>query len=262
MEDIAVLPIDVEREEEITAFGAWRDKEAIGVIAGMKTGHRMDIKSLFVSPGYRRRGVGRALMDQMREHYFGKGVYLNAEFTMEGEKAYSLSSFLEAMGFEENSRHFPAYYMGRVRDLKANRPIPPKLKSYIFPLSEIKEKNLKETSRSCLEKGDPLPNEGLTGQDVDRDLSFCIFEKENIRSYITARAPGKDLVHISSMWSTLPGLSGQSVLFEHMSEVLRDKYEGDTRILFLVWDALMYQVINEGMHSIEQLSYSYSLTGL
>ena len=245
-----------------TILAAETGNEIAGALAGIKEGQRFDISSVFVRPEYRRRGAGRALMDRLREMYAGKDVFFNAEYSLGGEEGRNLRYFLSAMDFEEETDLFPAYYIGNVEDMKADLSISPKLNNYILPLSRVPENELLRASGRSLEEGFPMPDGGLVGSEADKYLSLCLLEKGTIRAYITAKVLGKSMIKISSIWSSLPGVSGHTVLFQRISEELKEKYRGDTRLLFLIWDDDSYKVIRDGMHRMECLSYRYTLTDL
>ncbi|MBQ9549919.1 MAG: GNAT family N-acetyltransferase [Lachnospiraceae bacterium] len=218
----------------VTAFVAVEGGRAVGALAGAIDGEVFEICSLYVEPGHRRRGAGRALIQKLCELIPEDEMAIRAQFTLVDEEGEVLQSFLKAMGFRKAPSVFPRYYVGDLEDIQiGGENSKGKEDTPVFSFSEISEKLLKRANHRSIREGAPLPDGGLTGEDADRNLSFCVIKEGKIKAYVTAADRWEGLVEITSLWSLLEDPREAFFMLSRFVDNLREKYVPATRVAVL-----------------------------
>ena len=207
-----ILPEVLEALKEglpVTAFAAVIDDIAVGALAGATDGGVFDIASIYVMPEYRRRGIGSALVEWLKEllDFEDEGrICIRAEYTMIEEDNKTLYPFFLALDFTEDNTDLPMYYCGLLGDISSDDISLSRVRkdSKIISFAEAGKMLLKTASAEAVSGGFPLPEGGLVSEKLDMDSSFCVKEEERIRAYIAVEPIEEGLIRVSALWSSLP----------------------------------------------------------
>ncbi len=265
----------------VTAFAAVIEDIAVGGLAGVTDGGVFDIASIYVLPEYRRRGVGRALIEWLEELLTDgddASVYIRAEYTMLDEDNKTLYPFFLALNFIEDDTGLPMYYTGLLGDLYLD-DIPLNKEKRVSEISDeeggsdvaltqnrLKDKKvlsfteagkmlLRSATAEAASGGFPLPEGGLSSERLDADLSFCVAEEEKIRAYIAVEPIEKDLIKIPALWSSLSDPRMLMTMLSYAVNAVKEKYPPQTKIVMLALNRESERIIEYLFDDPEPCSY-------
>ena len=228
----------------LTALVAVIDGEAVGALAGAINEHIFEIWSLYVEPGHRRKGAGRALVDALEkllESVAGDktsvaGMPIRARYTSVIDDNKTLRPFFLKLGFMEDPLPHPMYYIGYLDDVKSREKLSSRSftkVSGIIPFSKVEDRLLIDASNVSAKQGYPMPEGGLLSGRVSRELSFCTVRGGKIAAYVTVEEVDSDLVEVSALWSGLDNPVELLSMLIILIDALRKKYPSETRIAML-----------------------------
>ncbi|MCR4907578.1 MAG: GNAT family N-acetyltransferase [Lachnospiraceae bacterium] len=204
----------------VTSLIAVDSEEALGALAGAIDGEVFEIKSLYVSPGKRRMGAGRALVESLEELLSETDIVIRAQYTVENEDNAVLMPFFKSMGFKEDPLETPAFLTGYLEDLHITGT-GEKPEMNILTFSEVSKQILKVMTNTCIKNGYPVPEEGFASDKLDGELSLCAMKGMEGRAYVTTEILSEELVFVSTLW-TLPEYAPQlMVMLERLIKGLK-----------------------------------------
>lgn len=213
----------------VIVLAAAENGEVKGVLTGALENGAFALESLFVEPGSRREGTGRALMNRLDHILSDEDMIIRAEYNIEDKDNETLAPFLEELGFEQEDSDYPVYYMSFVRDFTVNDTKRAE-DTNILPFSKAGKELLRKASAVSLREGYPLPEGGLLSVRVDRDASFCLVKDGRIAAYLTVEQEDKELIRISSLFYPSYDPKGAHVLLLNVANAVKTKYSPLTRI--------------------------------
>ena len=250
----------------LTALVAVIDGEAVGALAGAINEHIFEIWSLYVEPGHRRKGAGRALVDALEkllESVAGDttsvaGMPIRARYTSVSDDNKTLRPFFLKLGFMEDPIPHPMYYVGYLDDLKSREKISSRSLtrvSGIVPFSQTEDKLLRLASNVSAQQGYPMPEGGLLSGSVNRDLSFCIVREGKIGAYVTVEEIEEDLLEVSALWSGLDNPMELLSMLITLIDALRKKYSPETRVAMLATNERADKLVDYLFRYVEPRSF-------
>lgn len=276
MVDIKIVPLEKEHADSagmlmleqprealkkglpVPAFAAVADNVAVGAIAGVVgEGGVFEIHSLFVEPGYRRQGIGRALVEAVSALTDSMDLGLKAEYTLETDEQKTLAPFFEALAFVEDPVEYPMYCLGRLENLAINVSASRDMYNGIKSFFDLSESVLQAASIRSLRAGWPLPQGGLVSENTDRDLSSCKVTGDKIRAYVVVEDMEGDMLRVSALWSELNDPREMMVMLSRTLERMRKRFKGSTRIAMLALNTMSYRIIEHVCPSVELCSFRY-----
>ena len=108
----------IREEQPVTALAVVEDDTAIGALGGLVDGGFFEVTSIFVAPGRRRKGAGKALMKQIFEYAEADGLMVRVEYTPSDEDVKTLEPFLMALDFVRERIIFPVYCVNKLESFK------------------------------------------------------------------------------------------------------------------------------------------------
>ena len=276
MVDIKIVPLEKEHADSagrlmleqprealkkglpVPAFAAVADNMAVGAIAGaVAEGGVFEIHSLFVAPGYRRQGIGRALVEELSVLTDSMDLGLKAEYTLENSDQKTLAPFFEALDFMKDPVDCPMYCLGRLENLIINVNASRDMHNGIKSFFDLSETLLQAASLRSQRAGWPLPQGGLTSDKLDRDLSSCKVTGDRIRAYVVVEDMQEDMLRVSALWSELNDPREMMVMLSRTLERMRRRFRGSTRVAMLALNTMSYRIIEHVCPSVELCSFRY-----
>jgi len=227
----------------ITVLAAVDKDGVMGVLAGAMDQDVFMIDSLFVDPGKRRLGAGRALIECLDGIFPEGNIAVRVEFNIENKDNETLPGFLRAMYFEEEDIDYPMYYLGSIRDLRTASAKKPE-KAEIRSFSDTDEKLLKAVAAKSVSEGNPLPEGGLLSKKTDTESSFCIIEDGKISAYVVVENVDDELLKIAALYSSADDPRETIYMINCMVETIKGKYYSGDRVAMLALSPLSKKVID------------------
>ncbi|MCR4908630.1 MAG: GNAT family N-acetyltransferase [Lachnospiraceae bacterium] len=245
----------------VTALLALNDGEVAGALGGALNNGIFELSSLYVYPGQRRQGIGKALMDRLSDLLSGEGSEIWAEFIPEHEDNESLCPFLEAIGFRMNMQTFPRYYLSPLEKVSPEEPVPAGNAPGVRSFAEVPEKLLRLTSNSSIKEGYPVPDGGLIADKVDAHVSFCLQSGESISAYIAVERIDRELLRMASIWwSSGTGARDMMELINAVIRELKKRYMPKTKLVLLAVNPVSERLIKYLIKDAKPCSFSYYKT--
>ena len=234
------------------------DGQAVGALGGAIIENEFRIESLFVQPGFRRQGVGRALMEKLFELFWYEEIRLRAEYTEITQDNETLAPFFEAMGFDAEPQTLPLFYITPLEDINVKHKIESAPGYQLNSFADTPDQMLRVMSITAVDEGYPLPAEGLLSPSVDRDLSFCVIHENEIRAYAAVEEVDWDMLSIGALWSDLSDPSLARNMLSAMVGAMKEKYSPDTRVAVLASSDVLEKIVNRISPGAKQCSRSYA----
>lgn len=239
----------------VTALVAVEDETAVGAVAGAIDGEVFEIVSLYVVPEKRRIGAGRALIEKLTELIDDDNIPIRAQYTLENEDNAALLPFFKAMGFFNDRISYPAYYIGFLEDIKVNYRNTKRIDGKIASFSEVSSILLRSTSDDSVLHGFPVPDGGLTNDNLARDLCFCVLKEGKIKAYVTVKNLEDGLLEIPALWSGLENPMETLSMILVLVGVLKEKFDPETRVAMLATSIKANRLIEYIFEYAEPVSY-------
>lgn len=185
----------LERGDPITALGLTDADQACGAAAAWLRGEGvMEICSLYVAPGYRRRGGGRLLLDTLYRLGQGRCQAMVIHYTCTQPDHKTLSPFLTALGFVPERGHSNLYQIGM--DELALSPFfrrTPTGQGGAKPFAQVSPDSLNAAYKKAVAQGENYLDCPLTHPSVDPQISVAVMEGDTVRSFaaFTPTSPGR-----------------------------------------------------------------------
>ena len=243
----------------ITAFAAALPEGAAGALAGFVEGSTFRLEWLYVSPEYRRRGLGSALMEALGELLADEDLRISAEYTLTDADTETLRPFLLRQGFFQEEADYPRYSMGMLKDLKIRQSIPKEALQYeVLPFSEVPKEILVSAGIEAGKQDLPLPMGGLQSPNVLKDYSFCVLLNNEVRSYATVEKAAEDLLLISSLWSGLSDPRIMMLMLSQASVLLKKAFPGGTKVALLALNGTSEKLAKKVFGFLQSATYVFS----
>ena len=100
-----LLPETARRADGLLVLGAVTGRSACGAAAVRRSGTSAELTDLFVDASVRRRGAGRALLEELIRRLEAEGVTrLSADYVLRGEELAAMDHLLDTCGFSAPQR--------------------------------------------------------------------------------------------------------------------------------------------------------------
>ena len=208
----------------VTALAAVCDDVAVGVLAGAVIRKKaFVIRSIYVHPDYRRRGVGRKLIETLSGVLRDMSLEIRADYTLQSEDNRCLEPFLLGIGFRREPFAYPSYCILDLKDSKMGEGAQALGNMRVFSFAEVSERMLRKADLEGEEKHRPLPEGGLLSERILKDYSYCVVSEEGIHAYFTVEKAQENMFHISAVWTELKkGALVRGMITAAIHKLLRD----------------------------------------
>lgn len=249
----------LERGEPLTALGLTEGRVALGAAAGYLAGRRFRVTSLYVAPDYRRRGGGRLLIEKLVLLCRFGADSLVLRFTATEEEHHTLPPFLEHMGFFEEDDHGENLYQIKLEQVARTDFFSARGARRGVPFAQLSQEVLSGGERAALVAQAPIPEGGLNGGQVDREVSMAHLENGRIQAYVVCDTSWSGGLTLSALWSqsqdnmVLPGL-----LRSALSAAV-EKYPPDTALVMQAVNQRSAALLRTLLPQAEPISHAYLL---
>lgn len=242
-----------------TVLIALEGNRAVGALGGAIDGKVFEIVSLYVEPESRRRGAAGLMLKALTALLKDTETMIRAQFNLLTKDHEALEDFFKAEGFEPEEETLPSYYYVPVGNLLQSmdgeeRP------SGIKHFSEVDGILLRNASNQSIEAGLPVPEGGLTGREVDPEVSSLYLKDGKVEAYIAAEHEKDGIVLLSAMYSALADPRELMSMLLHTARALNEKYPPETKVAALAINNVSSKIIEHIFDTEEPVSRSYIFT--
>ena len=248
----------VERGEPITALGLTEGEQACGAAAAWLRGEGvMEIGSLYVAPGFRRRGGGRLLIDTLYRLGQGRCQTMVVSYTSTQPDHETLPPFLSAMGFVPEQGGSDLYQI--TLDALARAPffanVPASLES-ARPFSQVSQRCLTAAYKKALTQGENYLECPLTDESVDRDVSVAVMEEDTVRSFAAFTPTGPGRLRLAWVKSGQP--QDLPLLLHAAFTRVREKYPPETVVTIQTVTDTSDNLVTSLLPEARAISFSFA----
>ncbi len=246
----------------LIVMGLEQDDVACGCLAGYIHEDCFRILSLFVAPDYRRKGGGRRMLRQLESLIqMGSGVHtITIEFATAQHENEELLLFLKKMGFAQESDDGYNVYCFLLEDLEHvnTDQISPKCSGgRIYPFTEISPELLRMAQKKSVAQEITLPSQPLTSEELERELSFALVVKGEIRAYVVVDHSCCDMLTLSALWIGDASLVTLNTLLKMLIAKVRKLYPPDTPVAMQAINDQSLSLIMQLAPNAKKVCYSY-----
>ncbi|WP_029322128.1 GNAT family N-acetyltransferase [Butyrivibrio sp. AE3004] len=227
----------------VTSLAAVLKNKVIGALSGFAKDGYFEIISIYVHPQYRRNGVGRALIEAVKEMLEDTDLFISAEYTAMDEDTNSLSAFFEACDFAEDRDEYPFYLEDRLKHLKVRTKSQSCTQTDIRMLSKITADDLKRAGNEDI----PVTLNTMTAQNILAEESFIAIDNGLMVAVSLAEELGEKLIRLYTFDVNPNNMDRLTELLSYTEEALKGKYEPDTKVILLAcnprYEELFYSIL-------------------
>ncbi len=250
----------IDNKLPVTVFLAAYERYAAGAVAGSIERGVFDIESIYVAPEYRRKGIGRALIERLRMALLSKDILIRAEYTLENREKEPLSVFFRRNGFQRDKIKIPCFYvssLGEMRYEEEENRIRNRQNEPVLSFRDVPESVLKTASAYSQNEMYPIPKGGLLSEKVDKDLSFCALINGRVMAYIAVYKDEEGLIEIPALWSKAPDPKILMAMLKKTADACLVKYPPKERAAMMAINSISEKIIKHLFPKAEAVSYSY-----
>ena len=240
----------------IVAYAAVYLDNIVGALAGSIAEGEFEIESLYVDPDFRRKGVGRAMLDKLSELLEDTGYPVAAEYTEADKDSRGSDSFFRALDFSEDENAYPRYLFAPLKDFHVRLKSAGSLYDDIQSFAEVPEKVLKNPE-GYGGRDLPIPPRAFRDAEIDKEASFFALMDERLIACVISEIPGKDAILVHACGSDGPDMGEVLLLLSYAEERLRKRYSPDTGVYMLVMDPESEKIIHRVLKDPETRSYRF-----
>lgn len=176
--------------EPVPVLGLTEGEVACGAAAAWLRGGTLDVRSLYVSPDYRRQGGGRLLLEALLKLAGGQAETANVSYTSTHPDHETLPPFLAALGFvqqdgPENIYSLTVGGLAQSRFFSGAAAAP----GGAVCFADLPRGVLSAAYRAAVAKGGDYLPYSLTDPRVDARVSVAVMEHHDIRSFAAFAVP-------------------------------------------------------------------------
>lgn len=247
--------------EPYTAIGISADEVACGALAGYEDDECFYLRSFYVAPDYRGRGIGAELLNALKQllQKIG-GVYaLELSFTSTDPEHEQLRGFLEHNGFEQQDDKERTIWTFSLGDFVASELFQKNVKSShdVCAFSEIPEDMLSAMQKRGVVQETPLPEQTMTGADVERAISHALICDGRAEAYVVFDHSFGGMLTLCALWI---GEAGPSALYALLRESFRranELYPPETKIALQAVNEQSARLVRTLVPGAARMSYTY-----
>ena len=244
----------------MTVLAAVTENIAVGVLAGMVDSETRSfiISSLYVHPDYRRSGAGRELVWRLEDilDEADEQLVIRAEYTLQDPDNLTLKPFFTEMGFRQEKVNFPAYYVTEVEDIRINESGDER-DDQIHSFDSVPDMLLKAAANRSISDGLTLPEGGLTAENIDRETSYCVLDKEAVNAFMAVENMDEELLRIPALWSELKNPKEMIKMIESSLKTIKEKYPPEVKTAMLATNATSYKLIQYLFKGADPITYIF-----
>ena len=171
--------------DDLTILGLTSGEYAAGALVFEIEEEHLEIVSFYVAPEYRGKGGGKLLLDAVEGIAAKMDFWVSASFTVVNEDTELLEeAFLNAGYTLRDDVDYKTYVitLAECEDSESLKTVKdnPKLKHFC----ELTENKLKSYNKQAIAKLAPLPEGGLMGEKVDKDISTLFDESGRMKGFV------------------------------------------------------------------------------
>ena len=207
------------RADGLLVLGAVTGRSACGAAAVRRSGTSPELTDLFVDASVRRRGAGRALLEELIRRLEAEGAArLSADYVLRGEELAAMDHLLDTCGFSAPQRRSRVFQVPSERfhdDPRLGAAFSPQYRTPlgVCALGEVSAAALEE-----LETAEDIPEHLAWASLRDRalpELSVGMLREGRVAAYLLAEEGGGGCVLLSAVRrAAAPPTAFQSLLLE------------------------------------------------
>ena len=220
----------------ITALGAFSDGVCHGAVAGtLSDDYVFNVLSLYVAQSSRRQGAGTLLIESLNEMLTPFNARVEIQYNETDAEKEVLTEFLLVNGYEFDSAVDAAYFMTSLEKILESPLIKNMDKDVesgeITPFESVLARRLTAANDNAEKIGAPIPEDGLTAETVDKDISMAYIKDDEVQAYVAIEKLADDLLDVSAVYD---GKCGPVVLVAMLKKALKaaaKRYPSATRVV-------------------------------
>ena len=251
----------MKRGEPVTAIGIVKEGTACGALAGYIESGCFHVASLYVTPDYRRAGGAGQMLSKL-EQILQKmdGIWaMDMSFTNLDPDNASMIPFLEHYGFaltDDTGYNIYTFTLEQLAgdelfEKEASRSLK------IVPFAKVADDILHMTQKHAFEKGAPVPEGTLTGQEIEKELSHVVIKDGEVVAFAVFDRSCCGVLSLCSLWSEE---SNPIILFSLLKTVntrAKELYPPKTPIALQVINDRSLRLIEAIVSDAKKVSYTY-----
>jgi GNAT superfamily N-acetyltransferase len=249
--------------EPLTALALVRDGVACGAAAGYLTETCFDVISLYVAPGYRRKGGGRLLIETfvaiLRSVQDIATHSIEINYTVIREDHEELAPFLAALKFTLSKDDVGLFYRCSVGELATAQFFAghDDESDAVQVFAKVPKEYLVNASQHALAHDVPLPKNRLESDQTEKDVSVCVIEDNAVVAFLSFDFSCGGILTLTCAYSE------KSTLFPSLARkachALTKKYPPETPFVMQVLSQISADLLHTILPMAVPISFNYSL---
>lgn len=200
----------IEQKLPVLSLGITDEDTACGAIAGYISDYTFHITSLYISPDYRRKGYGRALLTKLEEILLSHSEILGlmTAFTTTEPEHQLMLPFLDTMDFKPKNEEETLYtfLLKDIQEGPLNRgKLPSGKNDSILPFCEISDSLILLAEKDAKAANVPLPAHSLLSPAIHKEMSFALMDKGQISAFIAFDNSCGNMLTLACAWTEKAG---------------------------------------------------------
>ncbi|MCQ2495816.1 MAG: GNAT family N-acetyltransferase [Lachnospiraceae bacterium] len=244
----------------VIALGGVEYDMAVAAIAGQVEYGDFDIKSFFVAPSYRNCGIGSLLLSELEFFLEGKVLKVTANFAEMDSETSLLSRFLERRFFGRRWEDNPYYKATLGEILDSINGIDMTKSEKIKSIKECRGISLRVWSKELRSNDAPVPDGGLTGDGIEKDISMLRLEKDRVNAFVIFDRSVGGVITQSEVWNGSGKPAALMSLISAAALAGKKKYGGDEPVFFQPVNDNSEALLHYLIPSAKPVSFIYQKT--
>ncbi|MBQ8970253.1 MAG: GNAT family N-acetyltransferase [Lachnospiraceae bacterium] len=244
-------------ELPVTAFAVAEGNTVIGALSGAADGDFFEISSLYVSPDFRRRGAGTALMKTLFSLLSEPELMVRIEYAPQGDDTETLEPFLISLDFNRDTVSYPPYFTETLRKVKIDTAKLRGSREKLLSFAEAPAELLATVSEATAPAVGHEPICNLLSETIDRDNSFISLEDDEISAFVAADTGLEESFQVCAVWADVSHLNAVKEMLACAFEGLKGRYHPDTRITMLAMGPMAEEAVGFACPDARAFSYSF-----
>ncbi len=247
--------------EPYTALGISADEVACGALAGYEDGGCFYLTSFYVAPEYRKRGIATALLRALERllMQIGEVYALELRFTTTEPEHEELRGFLEHNGFLQQDDRGQTIWTFSLEQFVASKLFQKEVKASrdVCAFSELSEDMLHAMQKKGVAMEAPLPEQTMTGADVERTISHAFIREGRPEAYVVFDHSCGGMLTLCALWIGEAGPSALYTMLRQAFQKAKECYPMETKIAVEAVNAKSARLVHALVPDAERMSYTY-----
>lgn len=244
----------------VIAMGGVEYGLAVAAVAGQTEYGDFDIKSFFVAESYRNNGFGTQLLDELEFFLSGRVLRITANFAEMDNETALLSRFLERRFYGRRWEENPYYRATLGEILESINGIDLTKAEKIKSIKECRGMSLRVWSKELRNNDAPVPEGGLSGDGIEKDISMLRFERNQINAFVIFDRSVGGVITQSEVWNGSGKPAALMTLIGAAASAGKKKYGGEEPVFFQPISDISERLLHHLIPSARPVSFIYQKT--